>query len=319
MLVYEKKVDGTRHLFGKVEGTIPAANDTQLTYKDTDGTTITPELSDTYLNDGHGGIIRKSDGEAINVFIGETQIIGGDIPPAQMVSITVTPPTKTSYVEGDTLDLTGMVVTGHLSNEETIDITEDCSASPAAGATLATTDTKVTVTHTASSKTAEFAITVAELTGIEVTAPTTVTYTEGQTLDITGMVVKEVYSDGTKKTITTGFTTSPANGATLATTDTKVTVSYFELTDEFAITVEAATPVATGIEITTEPTKTAYTAGETLDLTGLVVSIVYDNGGKEATTDYLTTPASSAVLTVEDTEVVVSALDFEDSFTITVS
>ena len=176
MLVYEKKVDGTRHLFGKVEGTIPAADDTQLTYKDTDGTTITPELSDTYLNDGHGGIIRKSDGEAINVFIGETQIIGGDIPPAQMVSITVTPPTKTSYVEGNTLDLTGMVVTGHLSNEETIDITEDCSASPAAGATLTTSNTKVTV-------------------------------------------------------------------------------SYFELTDEFAITVEAA-PAVTGIEVTAEPTKT---------------------------------------------------------------
>ena len=239
MLVYEKKVDGTRHLFGKVEGTIPAADDTQLTYKDTDGTTITPELSDTYLNDGHGGIIRKSDGEAINVFIGETQIIGGDIPPAQMVSITVTPPTKTSYVEGNTLDLTGMVVTGHLSNEETIDITKDCSASPAAGATLTTSNTKVTV-------------------------------------------------------------------------------SYFELTDEFAITVEAA-PAVTGIEVTAEPTKTVYTAGETLDLTGLVVSLVYDNGDKEVTSVYLTTPVSGATLAVEDTEVVVSALDFEDSFTITVS
>ena len=242
MLVYEKKVDGTRHLFGKVEGTIPAANDTQLTYKDTDGTTITPELSDTYLNDGHGGIIRKSDGEAINVFIGETQIIGGDIPPAQMVSITVTPPTKTSYVEGDTLDLTGMVVTGHLSNEETIDITEDCSA-------------------------------------------------------------------------------SPADGATLTTSNTKVTVSYFELTDEFAITVEAATPVATGIEITTEPTKMSYTEGENLDLTGLVVSIVYDNGNKEATTEYLTTPVDGTVLTTDPSgkqTVTVSAFDFEASFDVTV-
>lgn len=159
MLVYEKKVDGQRHLFGKVQGTIPAADDTQLTYKDASGSSLTLSESDTYLNDGKGGIIRKSDNAAVNVFIGDTQIIGGEITPV--------------------------------------------------------------------------------LTGIEVTAPTTVTYTVGDKLDLTGMVVKEVYSDGTKKTITTGFTTSPEDGATLATTDTKVTVTHTasSKTAEFTITV----------------------------------------------------------------------------------
>lgn len=161
MLVYEKKVDGVRHLFGNATGTQPTNEDVQLTYKKADGTTIEPQLSDVYLNDGQGGIVRKSDNAAVNVFIGETQIIGGTIVPV--------------------------------------------------------------------------------LTGIEVTAPTNVTYTAGQTLDLTGMVVKEVYSDGTKTTIATGFTTSPAAGATLATTDTKVTVTHTasSKTAEFAITVEA--------------------------------------------------------------------------------
>ena len=53
------------------------------------------------------------------------------------------------------------------------------------------------------------------------------------------MVVKEVYTDGSKKTITEGYTTSPADGATLATTDTKVTVTHTASakTAEFAITV----------------------------------------------------------------------------------
>ena len=138
MLVYEKKVDGERHLFGKVVGTVPGEDDVQLTYKDTDGTTITPELSDTYLNDGHGGIVRKSDGEAINVFIGETQIIGGDIPTPQMESIIVNPPTKTAYADGDALDLTGMVVTGNFINVETIDVTADCTTTPVDGAVLTT-------------------------------------------------------------------------------------------------------------------------------------------------------------------------------------
>lgn len=244
MLVYEKKVDGERHLFGTVDNTAPGESDVQLTYKDTDGTTIEPELSDIYLNDGHGGIIRKSDGEAINVFIGETQIIGGNIPTPQMVSITVTPPTKTSYVEGEALDLAGMVVTGNLSNGETIAITEDYSASPAAGTTLVTSNNKVVVT-------------------------------------------------------------------------------YFELTDEFTITVEAAR-TATGIEITTMPTKTEYTEGENLDLTGLVVSLVYDNEDKEVIEEdsYLTTPVNGAVLTSDPSgkqTVAVSAYDFEASFDVTVN
>lgn len=161
MLVYEKKVDGTRHLFGKVEGTIPAGDDTQLTYKDAEGNTLTVSESDTYLNDGKGGIIRKSDNKAVNVFIGDTQIIGGEIIPV-LASIEVTAPTTVSYTEGETLDITGMVVKEVYSDGTKKTITTGFTTSPANGATLATTDTKVTVTHTASSKTAEFAITVTD-------------------------------------------------------------------------------------------------------------------------------------------------------------
>lgn len=251
MLVYEKKVEGERHLFGTVEGTVPSENDVQLTYKDAEGQELELTLADTYLDDGKGGIIRKSDNEAVNVFIGDTQIIGGDIPTPtpQMVSITVTPPTKTSYVEGEALDLAGMVVTGNLSNGETIVITEDYSA-------------------------------------------------------------------------------SPANGATLTTENNKVVVTYFELTDEFAITVEAAPVITpTKIEVTTKPTKLAYTDGEALDLSGMVVTLFGTDGTQEITetlgvNEYVTTPVDGAILTTDPTgeiEVVVSAFDFEDSFTVTVT
>lgn len=155
MLVYEKKVNGERHLFGKVEGTVPSESDVQLTYKDTDGTTITPELSDTYLNDGHGGIIRKSDGEAINVFIGDTQIIGEEIeaestPEITMTAIEVTtPPTKIVYTAGEKLDLTGMVVTliGTDGTQEVTDLAayNEYTTSPAEGTVLTTDITEVVV------------------------------------------------------------------------------------------------------------------------------------------------------------------------------
>lgn len=83
----------------------------------------------------------------------------------------------------------------------------------------------------------------------------------------------------------------------------------------------------TGIEVTTKPTKLAYTEGEALDLTGMVVTIFGTVNGEAATeiaayNEYVTTPVEGAILTTDPTgeiEVVVSAYDFEDSFTITVA
>lgn len=160
MLVYEKKVDNVRHLFGNAQGTIPTGDDVQLTYKDSDGDTLTIIEGDSYIDNGKGGIIRKSDNKPVNVFIGDTQIIGEEIEEKTVTGIEVTPPTKVEYSDGDTLDLTGMVVKEVYSDGDKETITTGYTTSPADGATLATTDTEVTVTHTASSKTAKFAITV---------------------------------------------------------------------------------------------------------------------------------------------------------------
>ncbi|MCH5157997.1 MAG: bacterial Ig-like domain-containing protein [Clostridiales bacterium] len=53
----------------------------------------------------------------------------------------------------------------------------------------------------------------------------------------------------------------------------------------------AESKTATGIEITTPPAKTDYVAGEKFDPTGMVVSLVYDNGGKNAVTGYACSPS----------------------------
>ena len=162
MLVYEKKVDGERHLFGKVQGTVPSEDDVQLTYKDTDGTTITPELSDTYLNDGHGGIVRKSDGEAINVFIGETQIIGGEITPT-VASLRIDKnPTKVTFTEGEQLEYYGIEITLVYSDGTEEGVSEDPALTfdPDWGTTATVDMTSVTVTHTTYNVSTSFAITV---------------------------------------------------------------------------------------------------------------------------------------------------------------
>lgn len=155
MLVYEKKVDGARHLYGKVEGTIPAADDVQLTYKDAEGQELELVEKDTYKDNGKGGIYRVSDNAAVNVFIGDTQIIGEKIeveptPEITMTAIEVTtPPTKIVYTAGEELDLTGMVVT-LIGTDGTQEVTEtaaynEYTTSPAEGTVLTVEDTEVVV------------------------------------------------------------------------------------------------------------------------------------------------------------------------------
>lgn len=162
MLVYEKKSDGARHLFGNASGTQPTVDDVQLTYKDAEGSTLTLSESDTYLNDGKGGIVRKSDNKAVNVFIGDTQIIGGEIiTPPQITGIEVTTmPTKTAYADGENLDLTGLVVSLVFDNGDK-EATTDYSTSPVDGAVLTTDPSgKQTVTVSYYELTATFDVTV---------------------------------------------------------------------------------------------------------------------------------------------------------------
>ena len=77
-----------------------------------------------------------------------------------------------------------------------------------------------------------------ELTGIEVTeGPTKTTYVEGETFDTSGMVVKAIYDDGSKETVT-NYTFSP--NRTLTTSDTVITIAYNGFTEDLSINVTPA-------------------------------------------------------------------------------
>ena len=94
-----------------------------------------------------------------------------------------------------------------------------------------------------------------------------------------------------------------------------------------------STITLTAIEVTTLPTKTVYNQGEELDLTGMVVTLIGTDGTQEVTEtagvdEYLTDPANGTVINIppasftdgtHELEVVVSAYDLEDRFTVTVN
>lgn len=169
MFIYEKILNDARHLFAS-NSNLPTENDTQLTYKDTDGDSITPSLQDTYLDAStkeYQAIKIKSadeskDGKALNVFVGSTCIIG-KVEEKVLNEIKITKkPTKLTYTVGDVADYTGMVVKAVYASGDKETITPT-SISPASGATLSTAGTTtVTVSYKEGSvtKTATFTVKV---------------------------------------------------------------------------------------------------------------------------------------------------------------
>ena len=144
-----------------------------------------------------------------------------------------TPPTKTSYLVGDTLDLTGMVVSLIASNGAMVDITSACVFVPSNGSTLTAQDTNISISYywwkDDVTFTTDLSIEIKELLSITVTTPPSQTqYYVDDVLDLTGMVITANYGDGSTKNVTSDCTFNPANGATLNTSNTSIAITYTE-------------------------------------------------------------------------------------------
>ena len=142
-------------------------------------------------------------------------------------------------------------------------------------------------------------------TGIEVTTPPTKTsYKAGEKINLSGMVVKANFSDGSSQDITSQCTFSPSAGTTVYEDTTKINVTW--VWDKVNITYQTSqaitvTRVLSSIAITTQPTKRNYTKGETLNLSGMVVKATLNSGNSAVVTSYTTSPANGSVLNTIDT------------------
>lgn len=100
----------------------------------------------------------KTSGTALAAVAGSIQVTWAQGVTLSNIAVT-TNPTKTVYTAGETLNLKGLVVTGTYSDSSTANVTSECTFSPAAGDTLTTSNTSVTVSHAGVSNTS-FNITV---------------------------------------------------------------------------------------------------------------------------------------------------------------
>ena len=137
-------------------------------------------------------------------------------------------------------------------------------------------------------------------TGIEVTSPPTkTTYNAGENIDLTGIAVTATFSDGSTQDVTSECTFSPASGTVIYEDTTKITANW---TWEDTITYSAAQSITvkrvlTGLSITTQPAKTSYYKGDTLDLTGMVVTATFSSGASEDVTSGCSfSPAAGSAL-----------------------
>jgi len=229
-------------------------------------------------------------------------------PPAPVVldSIAVTTaPTRTSYIQGDSLDLSGLAVSATYSDGTINDVTPSVSTSPAAGATLATAGTQtVTVSYAEAgvTKTTTFDVSVntppppVTLDSITVTSlPAKTAYAVGDRLDLSGLVVEAAYSDGSLADVTPQVTTAPADGVVLGTAGTQtVQVSYKEgsVTKTTTFDVQVAARLSSDSRLTSlsvdqgrltpafDPAVTDYTADVGNTVASVTISAAADAGAR---------------------------------------
>ena len=179
--------------------------------------------------------------------------------PAEPVleEIVVKEPCRTNYTEGETLDPAGLVLELKYSDGSTAaaayteETAADFTFTPALDQQLTTGDTEVTVEY--AGKTTAFNINVqpaaVTIASVEVAAaPDKAEYTEGETLDPTGLVLRVIYSDGSDGTIgynaetAEWFEFTPALGTALTADIKEVAVTYQHHTANFAVTVNEKDP-----------------------------------------------------------------------------
>ncbi len=156
-----------------------------------------------------------------------------------------------------------------------------------------------TETHYAGAASAYLVVRTAEagelMSVVVTTKPSKLTYSEGEALDTTGLVVTAYYSNGTNEPVTDYV----VNTTALSVGTNVVTVTYGGKTATFTVSVTAKQVLS--IAITTMPSKLEYAAGEELDTRGMVVTAYYDNNTSAVVSDYVvsgysSTPGSKTVV-----------------------
>ena len=182
-------------------------------------------------------------------------------------------PNKKLYLVGEELDLSGArLELTYESGQKLPDIvkTEWCTGFDSTKVGKKT----VTVTYPETSFTATFSVEVVTEDSLKIVKPSKLVYFVGEQEDRSGLTVSVVYSNGQTDLLESGYTVTGFSSNTIG--EKTVTVKYKNLSATYKINV--VEPALLMINIEKVPNKLSYYIGEVLDLSGIKVSAVYENG-----------------------------------------
>ena len=178
----------------------------------------------------------------------------------------ITPPNKTSYVDGQNFDPTGMVVKATYNDGTTEDAFTDYTIEGGTSLTLDTT--AVTIKAGTASVTQNITVIAKAIQSIAITTvPTKQMYTIGETADWAGMIVTATYNDHSTKELSvseysvTGFDSGAADDSqTITVTETVTTAEADRKTATFTIVIHKKALAASDFTVT-PPASATYTGG----------------------------------------------------------
>jgi len=225
-------------------------------------------------------------------------------------------PKKTVYTAGESLDTAGLVLKITYSSGLIKEISSGFTCTPDKLTSAGTQTVTVSCEGLSTSFTVTVNAAAVTVTKIEIQSkPKKLSYTVGESLDRTGLALKVTYSDGSVKTVTSGYTYSPSK-LTKAGTQT-ITVDYSGKRTTFTVTVKEAKTL-TSLKIKTMPTKTVYSAGEKLNTAGLTLTASYSDGTSATVTSGFTC-SPTALNTVGTQKITVSYGGKSVTFNVTVA
>ena len=195
-----------------------------------------------------------------------------------------TNPSKTSYIKGENLELTGGIITATYEDGTTSNVNMTASNVGVSGYNANQTG-KQTITISYSNHTATFDVTVHnEITGISIKAnPSKTSYIKGENLELTGGIITATYEDGTTSNVNMTASNVGVSGYNANQTGKQtITISYSNHTATFEVNVF---DYITSIKVTNKPNKTEYIQNESLDLTGMNIIATYLSGDTKDVTN----------------------------------
>lgn len=218
----------------------------------------------------------------------------------EFTGIALTPPAKTEYIEGDSLSLEGLRVFGVTADGKR----QELSGYKVYGGNMNSVGVKrITVSYGTHSAYFEITVKRVPLTELKIESlPDKTEYMQNQPLDISGLSLRALYSDGRADSVFSAedilenadfkiegcCNEAVGKGLTAGTHSIRISYKYSDIYTQFSVEVTPRTLISLEIKKAPDSLVTYYTT-KAPSIHGLVLTAVYDNGDIEEIGDSLCT------------------------------